>query len=261
MSDPLALLALTVFWPLFPASMLFNGLVDRLRHPLLRALASIAWPMGGVLLLSRAGPAEALADLPLHLPASLPPVLAIFTACLYAWRSLTVNDLARWATMMCTSALALLWLPWSAGAAHADLAVAAFALGSACAVPHLVAHALARRLGSDYLGHGRVGAAHPRLAAILAVAVLGALCAPPFPGFFSMLFVTDRVPWWAAAGAAAVWWLWSWSGALLWQRAFFGSPVPGAQGRDLDAATCWLAAVTALLVTIAAYAWSTTWMR
>jgi hypothetical protein len=106
-----------------------------------------------------------------------------------------------------------------------------------------------------------VGEAPPRLAIMLAVGVLAALCAPPFPGFFGMLFVIGHVPWWAAAGAGAVWWLWSWSGALLWQRAFFGAPAAPARGRDLGAATCLLAGLPVLLLAIAAYAWSTTWMH
>jgi len=260
-ADPLTLLALTLLWPLFPLSMLFNALVDRLRLAPLRALVSSVWPLAGVLLLAEAGPPDVLAALPVRLPASLLPALALSTALFYAWRSLTVYDLSRWATMMCTSALALLWLPWSAGASHADLAAAALVFGSACAMLHLVALALGRRLGSDYLGHGRVGEAPPRLAIMLAVGVLAALCAPPFPGFFGMLFVIGHVPWWAAAGAGAVWWLWSWSGALLWQRAFFGAPAAPARGRDLGAATCLLAGLPVLLLAIAAYAWSTTWMH
>jgi formate hydrogenlyase subunit 3/multisubunit Na+/H+ antiporter MnhD subunit len=260
-ADPLALLALTLFWPLFPASMAFNALADRLRLPMLRALVSCAWPLAGVLLLPAAGPREALAALPVPLPASLLPAVALFTALFYAWRSLTVNDLSRWAAMMCTSALALLWLPWSAGARPADLAAAALAFGSACAVLHVVARALFRRVGSDYLGNGRLGAAHPRLAAMLAVSVLAALGAPPFPGFFSMLFIAAHIPWWGAVGTAAVWWLWSWSGARLWQRAYFGASAAAAQGRDLGTSTCLLAGALALLISIAAYAWSTTWMH
>jgi len=261
MADPLTLLALALLWPLFPASVLFNALVDRLYFPPLRALVCGAWPLAGALLMPAAGAPQVLADLPVRLPASLPLALALCTALFYAWRSLTVSDLSRWATMICTSALALLWLPWWAGASHADLAVAALVFGAAGAMLHVMAHALCRRFGSDYLGRGRLGAAHPRLAAMLAVTVLAALCAPPFPGFFGMLFVTARVPWWAAAGAGAVWCLWSWSGALVWQRALFGAPVAGAHGRDLAAATCLLAGVPALLIAIATYAWSTTWMR
>lgn len=261
MGEPLAVLALTVFWPLFPASMLFNALVDRLHFPLLRAVVSSVWPLAGVLLLPAADPPDVLAALPVALAPSLPVALALCTALFYAWRSMTVNDLSRWAAMVCTSAAALLWLPWSAGASHADLAVAALVFGSACAVLHVVARALARRLGSDYLGHGRVGAGHPRLAMMLAVSVLAALAAPPFPAFFGMLFVTARVPWWAGAGAAAVWWLWAWSGALMWQRAFFGAPAAGAQGRDLGTGTCVLAGGLALLLTVAAYGWSTAWMH
>ncbi len=260
MADPLALLLLTVLWPLFPASMVFNALVDGLRLPLLRALLSSVWPLGGVLLLPQAGAPEILARLPVPVPESLFPALALSTALFYAWRSLTVNDLTRWAAMMCTSTLALLWLPWSAGASHADLAAAAFAFGCATALLHVVARALARRYGSDYLGHGRVGEAAPRLAASLALGVLAILCAPPLPGFFGMLFVCARVPWWAAAGAGVVWWLWSWSGARLWQRASFGASEAAAQGPDLDGATCLLAGVLALLLAIAAFVWSTTWM-
>lgn len=261
MSEPLALLVLALLWPLFPTSLLFNALVDRLRLAPLRAFASCAVPLAGVLLLPAPDAPSGIATLPVAVPPTLLSALALFTAFLYAWRSLTVDDLSRWATMMGTSALALLWLPWSVGASHVDLAAAALAFGSAAAVLHLVARALTRRFGSDTLGQGRVGATHPRQAALLAVGVLAMLCAPPFPGFFGMLFVTARAPWWAAAGAGAVWWLWSWSGARLWQRAFYGAPVPRAHGRDLDTATCLLAGLPALSLSIAAYAWSATWMR
>jgi len=174
---------------------------------------------------------------------------------------LTVSDLSRWAVMMGTSAFALLWLAWLSGAGRSDLAAAAFALGSAFAVLHLVAGALVRRFGSDYLGHGGIGGAHPRQAAMLAVSVLAALCAPPFPGFFSILFVVARAPWWAALATGATWWLWAWSGALVWQRAFFGTATPHALKGDLGVLTCLLSAGLALCVTIASYAWSTTWMH
>ncbi len=260
-ADPLAVLALTVLWPLFPASLLFNALVERARWPMLRALVTCAWPLAGVLVMPAGGPAALDAALPVGLPADFVPALALFTAIFYAWRSLTVCDLSRWAAMMGTSGFALLWLPWLAGALRADLAAAAFALGSAFAVLHAVAGGLVRRLGSDYLGQGGVGGAHPRQAALLAVSVLAALCAPPFPGFFSMLFVMARAPWWAAVATGAVWWLWAWSGALVWQRAFFKAPAPGAPGRDLGAGTCLLAGGLGLSVSIASYAWSTTWMR
>jgi hypothetical protein len=261
MADPLNMLALALLWPLFPLSMVFNAIVDRLGFPLLRALISAAWPLAGVLLLPVAGSREVLAALRVPLPEALLPSVALFTALFYAWRSLTVNDLSRWAAMLCTSALALLWLPWFAGAHPADLAAAALAFGSACAVLHVVARALSRRFGSDYLGHGRLGAAHPRLAAMLAASVLAALCAPPFPGFFGMLFVTARIPWWQALGTGAVWWLWSWSGARLWQRAFFGASAAGARERDLGTSICVVAGLMSLCLTVAAYAWSTTWMR
>jgi len=255
------LLALTLLWPVFPASIIFNALIEQLRFAPLRAIVTIAWPLAGVLLLPDGGLAETLAALPVTVTAAAMQAAALFTAFFYAWRSLTVNDLSRWARLIGTSALALLWLPWSAGAGHADLAAGAIALGSACAVLHLVALALARRFGSDYLGQGRVGPAHPLLAAMVAVSVLAALCAPPFPGFFSMIFILARVPWWAQAGAAMVWWLWSWSGARVWQRAFYGAPVARTQGRDLGAGTCAVAGVLASIVTLAAYAWSTAWIR
>ena len=261
MTEPFTLLALPLLWPLFPASMLFNALIEHLRFPQLRAMLTIFWPLAGVMLLPAAGFSEALAALPLHVPNAALPAVALFTALFYAWRSLTVNNLSRWSALICTSALALLWLPWSAGAHRADLATTALALASSCAVLHLVGLALTRRFGSDYLGHRRVGQAHPLMAAMLAVSVLAALCAPPFPGFFSMLFIATHTPWWAQAGAAVVWWLWSWSGARLWQRAFYGEAVAETHARDLGAGTCAMAGVLASTISVAAYAWSTTWMR
>lgn len=260
-AETYTLLALFLLWPVFPASMIFNALIEHLRLPLLRAFVSIVWPLAGVLLLPEAGFSSALGALPVQVPAAALPALALFTALFYALRALTVNDLSRWAALMCTSALALLWLPWSAGARPADLAATAFAFGSACAVVHLVGRALTRRVGSDYLGHQRVGLSYPLLAAMLAVSVLAALCAPPFPGFFSMLFIATHAPWWAQAGTAGVWWLWSWSGARLWQRAFYGTPVTAPAGHDLGSGTCVLAAALASTVTVAAFAWSATWTR
>ena len=103
----IALFLALILLPLFPLSMLFNAGLQAL--PVwLRAPVLVTFPIAGVLLLDRAAvpPEQYIAPLQL---------LAAFTALLYAWRLLAVQEVFIWARLQATSAWPLVWLAWLHG--------------------------------------------------------------------------------------------------------------------------------------------------
>ena len=49
--DTMKLMLIAVFLPLFPQSVIFNALFEKLSQPLLRVVMLLAWPLIGVFLL------------------------------------------------------------------------------------------------------------------------------------------------------------------------------------------------------------------
>jgi hypothetical protein len=252
----IALLLALILLPLFPLSLLANAVLQAL--PVwLRVPALLALPAAGALLLSQATVPPA----PL---ATALQVLAAFTALLYAWRLLAVREVFVWARLQATSAWPLVWLAWLHGLRGEALLLVALAVTISAAVLIIFGCSLSRRLGGAYLGlRGRIGPAYPRLTGALVVTMLAVLAAPPFPGFFAMLAVLQQVPAGPAAVVLAVWLLWSWAAAVLWQHALFGDEWPRAVGTvDLSrsAAAPWLmlAAAAAVLGSIGGWSW---WMQ
>ncbi|MCP5142974.1 MAG: hypothetical protein H6926_03705 [Chromatiales bacterium] len=214
MSISLDLLA-ALFLPLFPLSMVFTRVFDRLRHPLARAALLLAWPQLGVLLIAQT---------------ALPPpdafiVWALATAAFYAYRAIALRDVGLWIAFIAVSAWSLLWL----GAGDVlTMHVQALAFSVPLLLLNLLSGDLERRFGA---AHTRLklglAAVAPRYAAVFVVAMLAAVASPVFPNFFSLLAtITHRV---AEHGAglsvfmvALVWVLWTWSGARLIQGIVVG---------------------------------------
>ena len=77
-----------------------------------------------------------------------------------------------------------------------------------------------------------------------------------------MLVVLRQIPAGLAAVVLAVWLLWSWAAAVLWQHALFGDEWPRAAGTvDLSrSGALWLmlAAAAAALASIGGWSW---WMH
>ena len=203
----ISLLLALILLPLFPLSLLFNAGLQAL--PVwLRVPALLAFPTAGALLLNQAAAPPEQFTVALQL-------LAAFTALLYAWRLLPVQEVFIWARLQATSAWPLVWLAWLHGLHGRTLVFVALAVTIPAAVLMILGSSLSGRLGGAYLGlRGRIGPAFPRLTCAWVVAMLAALAAPPFPGFFAMLAVLQQIPAGLAAVVLAVWLLWRWAAAM-----------------------------------------------
>src|SRR3569833_3441267 len=167
------LLIASLFLPLFPLSIVFNGALTTLRHPAARGALLLLWPQLVIGLLQLA-------------PHAVPPYFvpwALLTSGLYALRLLTVRDMGRWAGLLATSGLALTWALAAAGADRADLHLFAFWFSLPHALVALLALPLPRRFGAAYAGlQGELISHLPRLSGVLTVTAGAAGAAPPGPG-------------------------------------------------------------------------------
>lgn len=207
------LLAAALFLPLFPLSVVLNGMLARLQAPFARSALLLVWPQLGVTLLQVA---------PQPVPQAFVP-WALLTAGFYALRLLTVRDMGQWAGFLATSALALTWAQATAGADAAALHLFAFWFSLPAALVALLAHPLVRRFGAAYAGlQGGLMVRLPRLSGVLALTVLAAAATPPFPGFFALLRLLHGLDWGGALGVLAIWLMWGWGAARLMQGFIFG---------------------------------------
>lgn len=255
--EALSIVLLALFWPLLPLSLPVSALLERVRNPLARSLLMLIWPQIGVVLVGSLPTASTSNAIAPWLGA-----WAVLGALFYAWRLLSVRDLAIWARLHVTSAWSLLWLAWLAQLPPIQIAVLAVFLSLPAVVLTQVSAALQRRSGGAYLGlGGRLGSRWPRLAAVLAVALTAALAAPPMPPFFALLHLVLVSTWPLALCAAVVWVLWTWAVARLWQISLFGAggDVPQPDD-DLNRATIWLLFAFAAVLAAAALAWSWQWL-
>ena len=204
-----------LFLPLFPFSMFFVVLVNRLSHPWLRSLTFLLWPLLGVALLIAVD-----ADTPRWLS-----YWALATSFLYAFRALVIRELNRWLSYIAVSSWAILWIVLTDNSLPD---VMMFALGFALpmALMALLGGELKRRFSSSYAGlYGGIASSHPRLSAMLVFTLLAVIATPMFPGFFTMMssimakmLMLPSV----AIGLLLIWLLWSWSGILLLQGLVMG---------------------------------------
>jgi len=225
---PYAYLAAAVFVPLFPLSMLFNRMFARFDNLWWRMALLLVWPQLGLLVLSALG----------ERPPAWIVYWAVLTACLYAFRTLTLRDLALWTAHMATSAWSLLWL--LAMATRDDTLLALQALG--LSVPFVLLAWMISRLesvyGAAYAGvYGGLAQAMPRLSALLVITILVAVGTPLSPAFSTLLAMITKslgvIPG-AAVIVLVVWFLWAWSGARMTSGMVVG-PVSGEPRPDLTA--------------------------
>jgi len=208
------LLIVALFLPLFPLSVVLNGVLAKLRGPIARCALLLVWPQLGVMLLQIA-------------PDGVPPYFvpwALATSGLYALRLLTVRDMGQWAGFLASSAFGLTWALAAGGADSADLHLFAFWFGLPPALVALLAWPLARRFGAAYAGlqGGQIGGL-PRLSGLLAVTVLAAVATPPFPGFFALLRLLHMLDWAGALGVVTIWLIWGWAAMKLLQGFTIGA--------------------------------------
>ncbi len=198
------------FLPLFPFSMVFNVVFQRLPAPWLKALCLLVWPLPGLWWLSTQPP----------LVLDWLPGWAIFTALLYAWRALVIHELGMWTGFIAVSDWALVWLGQpTQGLYHAGMFVLAFSLPLALLA--LLTVEIEKRFGAAYAGVVNALAQHqPRLAGVLVLVMLAIIASPLFPAFFAMLSQLSHALESAlavTAGLLGVWLLWSWSAMRLLQ--------------------------------------------
>ena len=218
--------------PLFPLSMVYTTLFDRLTHPWARIALLLLWPQAGLL---------ALMQTDINLPDGV-LVWALASALLYAFRALALREAGLWIAFMAMSCWALLWLLAATTAPNGPLHWQALGLSAPLVLLTLLNAGIARRFGAAYVGVSPA-LAHcaPRLAGLLTLTVLAAVATPLFPGFFTLFaLVMNTAPAmpWAAVAIASVWLLWSWSGARLIQGLVIGpaGPMPVS---DLGTASTW----------------------
>ncbi len=222
-------LIIGLFLPLFPLSVVFNAVFQRIAHPLLRPALLLAWPQAGLLASSTFA-----AEPPFWLV-----IWALATSTLYALRLLAMREIGRWTGFLGTSAWALLWLPVSAGVQPSQLWPYAASFSVPLVFVTLLARILEQRFGAAYTGlYGGLAQSMPRFAGVLVISVLAATATPLFPSFFTMLgtlIVSPPVP---AVVLAAVWLIWSWAAARLLQGLIVGAADPSPL-HDLDKLTTW----------------------
>lgn len=203
------LLIVALFLPLFPFSIVLNGLLARLRHPWAKCALLLLWPQCGILVLY-----AVRQPIPDGFIA-----WSLLSSAFYALRLLTVRDLGLWAGFLATSALALLWV--ESGRSAVDMHVLAFWFSLPSALLALLAGSLIKRFGAAYTGlYGSLADNVPRLSALLVITLLAAIATPPFPGFFALLGLLHRTS--AAPAVLLIWLLWGWASIKLMQGFLSG---------------------------------------
>lgn len=216
MLDSLIILLAGIFLPLFPLSMVFNAILDKITHSWLRLLLFTAWPLIGLFM---------VLDSNLVLPDWL-LTLALATSALYALRLLTVREVNQWSGFLATSLWSLLWLAMMQETPPALLYAYAISMSLPLVLLVLLSAGLEQRYGAAYIGlYGGLARTIPRFTGVLVTVVMAAIATPLFPSFFIMLDMVVKTI--SATPLAAtilllIWLLWSWAGAHLIQGLIVG---------------------------------------
>lgn len=237
----LGFLAVAVFLPLFPLSLVFNALLARVRPPGWRAALIFAWPLAGVVAVSLLDPV---------VPGWV-AAWALATAALYALRLVTVRELGTWAGFFATSAAALAWLAvGQVSVRHLAGFVSSFALSAAALA--FMALPVARRLGAAYAGLPAGLSAAPRLGLALIILLLVAVGTPPAPAFFGLLRLLQLQPLPVQVAVLAIWLLWAWASVRL-IAGFLGGERGRASMEDLGPAGVFGVAALLFAITMAGF--------
>jgi len=138
MLETLIILLAGIFLPLFPMSMVFNAILDRITHSGLRLLLFAAWPLIGLFI---------VLDRNLVLPDWL-LTLALSTSALYALRLLTLREVNQWSGFLATSMWSLLWLPMMQQTSPALLYGYAISMSAPLVLLVLLSAGLEQRFGA-----------------------------------------------------------------------------------------------------------------
>lgn len=242
--DLLSWIIAAVFLPLFPLSMIFNAVFQRVRGSWVRVVLLLVWPMPGLWLLQ-----NTTTELTSWLS-----YWALLSALLYGFRAVVVREFGVWTGFMATSAWSLSWIALSAGVTVDNLALQVLAFSLPLALLAVLIAEIERRYESAYAGIvNSVAQAQPRLAGILVLVMLAVVASPLFPAFFAMLntilHITTLLPA-IAFGLVLVWLLWSWSSVRLLQDLLVGSALPDSRFEDLSRGMTFLYGMALLLLII-----------
>jgi len=232
------LLLAGLFLPLFPLSMVFNALFNRLQHVVLRCLLLICWPHIGLAIIHSTDT---------NVPAWI-ITWALATSLLYALRMLALRSVGQWNSFLATSMWAMLWLT-TTDLNQSMHHVYAFGITAPLLLLALLSAGLEKRFGAAYTDlYGGLAQSIPRFAGVLVVVILAAIATPLFPSFFIMLkLIMDASVAMPAATFAllGIWLLWSWAGVRLLQGLIVGPASPGSEGEvsDLNLMSCWSYAI------------------
>lgn len=230
-----------IFLPLFPFSMIFNAVFERVPHATSRSIMLLAWPLVGIYLLQ------------VH-QQELPDWLliwAVATAILYGYRLLAVRDMGLWIGFLATSVWALLWVGVNANMSNEWLYQSALGFSIPLAILAMFVMHIESRFGAAYTDlYGGLAVTTPRLSGVLVVSVLAATATPAFPAFFIMMHsIVSSTPGIVIAMLVA-WLLWTWASARLLQGLIVG-PAVGEKIVDLGKGVTWLYALLLMALLVA----------
>jgi NADH:ubiquinone oxidoreductase subunit 4 (subunit M) len=218
-----------LFIPLFPLSMLFNAVYQRINMPVVRFILVIVWPLPGAWLLLNHN--FALAEWVIY--------WALATALLYAFRAVIVKEVGMWIGFLATSAWSLCWITYIESNGEAELGFHILSFAMPLALMSLLVGEIVHRYESAYAGIvSGVAQAQPRLSGALIIVMMAAIASPLFPAFFSMLAIVSSLATGyplVAAGMLLLWLIWSWSGVRLLQELLVGPALP-IKYRDISRA-------------------------
>jgi len=222
-----------LFLPLFPMSMVFNGLFNRLGSPLLRIVLLVIWPLIGVAIVSSVG---------IEIPDWI-IVWALLTAILYGFRALVLREVDLWAAFIATSLWAVLWLVIGSNEAEFSQ-LAFFALGFSVPLVLLVllSGELEKRFGAAYTGlYNGIAQSLPRLSWVIVIVVLAIIATPIFPAFSAVMTAMLNIAHESLTMAlmlAVAWFIWGWAGARLIQGLLIGEDREAAVA-DMSSGKAW----------------------
>ena len=238
----IGLLIAALFLPLFPMSMVFNLVYTRVRHPFLRSIILIAWPLCGLLAIK-------------FFSVSIPywvTTWAVLTSILYALRALALREVGLWTAFIGTSAWSLIWILEADSTSLVELTLFAVGISVPLALLALLTSGLEKRYGAAYLGlYGGLAQTIPRFSGVLVGVILAVIATPLFPTFFAMLSMIIKstpVSPYVAMGVGLIWLIWSWAGAKLLQGLIVGQKQTAIA--DMSKIDMWLyvATLTALVI-------------
>ncbi|EIJ34437.1 hypothetical protein [Thiothrix nivea] len=236
------LLLIGLFLPLFPLSMVFNYLLERFSHPLLRIGLLLCWPQMGVALFFLLG--EELPGWVL--------LWAALTALLYGFRLITQRDVNGWVGFLATSAWSLLWFPLLANGEQALLMADALGFSIPLTLIALLAVGLEQRFGAAYTHlYGGLASIMPRFSGLLVFSTLAAIATPVFPTFFTMLHMLLLASPFIAVLMLLTWLSWSWAGVRLLQGLLVGPEQQAGQVSDLQSGLSWAFALILAVLALA----------